>query len=122
MPVSEGFRHTGFLGSLRRSVGDVIRPIGMIWIVMVIRAVAGQSFMTFMPVLLARNGYSLVSVGYIVAIFIVAGTLSGLLAGYLSDRIGYRKIFLVAHGLMGPALLLYLFLPGKWVFAGAFAG
>ncbi|MFH1152297.1 MAG: MFS transporter [Pseudomonadota bacterium] len=120
MPVSEGFKSTGFVGSIKHSIGDVWRPISLIWIVMVLRAVTGQSFMTFMPIWLARKGYSLISVGYIVSLFILGGTLSGLTAGYLSDRIGYKKIFMAAHALMAPALILYLVLPGQWVYAGAF--
>jgi FSR family fosmidomycin resistance protein-like MFS transporter len=51
----------------------------------------------------------------------VAGTLSGLVAGYLADRTGFRKIFFISHLLMTPALLLYVFLPGPLVFLGAFA-
>jgi FSR family fosmidomycin resistance protein-like MFS transporter len=88
---------------------------------MVLRAVTGQSFMTFIPIHLADNGYSLVSIGFVTSLFIVAGTASGLLAGYLSDRIGYKPIFYLTHALMTPALLLLLKLPGIWVYPGAFA-
>ena len=43
---------------------------------------------------------------------------SGLLAGYLADRAGSRPIFLVSHLLMTPALLVMLWLPGSWIYAG----
>ena len=49
----------------------------------------------------------------------MAGTVSGILAGYLSDRIGCKPIFLVTHSLMTPAALLLFYLPGDWVFLGA---
>lgn len=120
MPVTEGLQHLGFLNSIKESLGDVWKTIALIWIVMVIRAIVGQSFMTFMPVHLAGMGMSLIPVGTIVALFVVAGTASGLLAGFFSDRIGFKPIFMVAHLLMTPALLLYLYLPGSWVYAGAF--
>ena len=42
------------------------RPYDIIWLVMVLRAVVGQSFMTFMPVLLVSRGYSLVSGGVMI--------------------------------------------------------
>ncbi len=71
MPVSEGFKSAGFWGSLKETRGDVWKPIAMIWVVMVLRAVAGQSFIT--------------------------------------------------HLLMTPALLLYLYLPGSWVYAARFS-
>ena len=96
--------------------------IAMIWVIMVIRAVTGQSFMTFMPIFLAQKGYNLVSVGFIVSLFVLAGTVSGLLSGYLSDKIGFKRIFLTTHILMTPALLIYLYLPENWVYMGSFIG
>ncbi|MBF0378394.1 MAG: MFS transporter [Desulfamplus sp.] len=120
MPVSEGFKNTGFIGSLKESIGEVWRPIALIWLVMVLRSVIAQSYMTFMPVYLSKKGHDLVSVGIIVALFIIAGTISGLWAGYSSDRLGYKKIFATTNILMIPATLIYLWLPGKWVYCGAF--
>jgi len=119
-PVSEGFKNRGFIGSIKETLGDVWKPITLIWVVMVLRAVTGQSFMTFMPIYLANSGYPLVSVGFIVALFIIAGTLSGLTAGLVADRTGFKKIFYLTHTLMTPALLLYLYLPGNFAFVGSF--
>jgi len=123
VPVTEGFKSHGFLGSLRETLGHAWKPITLIWMVMVLRAIVGQSYMTFMPVLWVGKGYSLVSAGVMFSIFVLAGTFSGLIAGYLSDRIGFRLIFIVAHSLMTPALILMLYLPGAWIYAGvALAG
>ncbi len=120
IPVSEGFKDAGFWGSLKETFGDVWKPIAMIWVVMVLRALAGQSFTTFMPVHLAQIGHNLVSVGFLISLFVLAGTASGLMSGYLSDAMGFKKIFFVIHLLMTPALLLFLYLPGAWVYGGAF--
>ncbi|RLC02721.1 MAG: MFS transporter [Deltaproteobacteria bacterium] len=121
VPVSENLSHLGFWGSLKETLGSVYKSIFLIWLVMVLRAVAGQTFMTFMPIYLTDKGHDLVSVGFIVSLFILAGTLSGLLAGYLADRMDFKKIFFVSHALMTPALLLYLYLPGPLVYLGSFA-
>jgi len=122
-PVSEGFKYQGFIGSMRETLGAVWKPLILIWVVMVMRAAITQSFITFMTVLLAERGYRLISIGAITSLFIVAGTASGLLAGFLSDRIEYKKIFIGAHGMMTPALLLFLYAVGKWVYpAAALAG
>jgi len=118
-PQSEGFKSRGFFGSLRDSMGNVWKAIFLIWVVMVLRAIVGQSFLTFLPVLYVKKGYSLVSAGFMFSIFVLAGTASGILAGHLSDRIGFKPIFLLTHGLMGPMLLLLLYLPGNWVYPGA---
>jgi FSR family fosmidomycin resistance protein-like MFS transporter len=119
-PVSEGFKDLGFVGSLRKSLGKAWKPILLIWAVMMLRAIVGQSFLTFLPVLYVERGYTLISAGVIFSLFVLAGTASGLLAGLISDRIGYRPIFFITHGLMTPALILLLYLPGPWIFPGAF--
>ncbi len=120
VPVSENLSHLGFLGSLKETLGKVYKSIFLIWLVMVLRAVTGQTFMTFMPIYLTNKGHNLVSVGLIFSLFILAGTFSGLLAGWLADRTDFKKIFFVSHALMAPALLLYLYLPGQLVFLGSF--
>ena len=74
--------------------------------------------MTFMPVFYVQKGFTVVSAGVLFSLFTIAGTVSGLTAGHLADRIGFRKIFLVTHGLMGPVLLLLLYLEGGWVYFG----
>ena len=40
-----------------------------------------------------QEGFSLVSVGAMITLFTLAGTASGMLFGYLSDRIGFRGLF-----------------------------
>lgn len=119
-PKSENLSHLGFIGSIKETLGKVYKSIFLIWIVMVLRAVTGQAFITFMPIYLADKGHGLVSVGLIVSLFILAGTISGLLAGYLADRTDIKKIFFVSHALMAPALLLYLYLPGPFIYIGSF--
>ena len=73
-----------------------------------------------MPIYLTDKGHNLVSVGLIVSLFILAGTFSGLLAGYMADKTDFKKIFFVSHAFMAPALLLYLYLPGPFVYLGSF--
>ena len=119
-PEDQELKTSGFISSLKDILGEVWKAVFLIWCVMVLRAVVGQSFMTFMPVLLAQKGYPLVAVGGVISLFVVAGTLSGLTAGYLADKIGFKPIFYWTHGLMTPALLLFLNLSGSWIYLGAF--
>lgn len=117
-PKSEGMASSGLIGTLKKQFGNVWKSIFLIWLVMVLRAVVGQSFMTFMPVLLVSRGYSLVSGGIMITLFTLAGTVSGLIAGYLADRAGSRPIFMASHLLMTPALLVMLSLPGSLIYGG----
>jgi len=119
-PISENLSHLGFLGSMKEMLGKVYKSIFLIWIVMVIRAITSQTFMTFMPIYLIKNGHTLVSMGFIVSLFTLAGTLSGLLAGWMSDKTDFKKLFFIFHILMTPAILLFLYLPGPFVYLGAF--
>lgn len=119
-PQGEGLKNRGFIGSVREVLGAVWKSVVLIWVVMVLRAFVSQSFMTFIPVLYSNEGFSLVSIGGIVSLFTVAGAISGLIAGHLSDRVGYKPIFYLSLGLTTPSLYLLLFLQGKWIYPGAF--
>ncbi len=119
LPQSEGLGRMGFLRSLQYSLGRVWKPILCIWTVMVVRAVIGQSFLTFLPLHYVEKGFSVFSAGVMYSLFTVAGTASGLIAGHVSDRIGFKPVFVFTFLFMGPVLLLFLGLHGSWVYVGA---
>jgi FSR family fosmidomycin resistance protein-like MFS transporter len=115
-PQGDGLAQYGFLETLRQTLGSVWQPILLIWIVMVVRALVGQSLMTFMPVLWVQKGHTVVSAGILFSIFTLSGTVAGILCGYISDRIGYKRLLWITHGFMAPFLLVFLLAPGKWVY------
>ncbi len=118
-PQSEGLRSFGFLGAIRESLGDAWKPVSLIWLVMFLRAVVGQAFLTFMPVYFVQQGFSVVAAGGIYSLFLLAGTASGLLSGHISDRIGFKPVLFCSFLLMPPTLWLLLQLSGSWVYGGA---
>ena len=111
LPGQEGLRKFGFIGSLKEVFGGVWGAIALIWGLGVLRTFVGQSFITFIPILFSKEGYSLVSVGLIVSLYNVAGAVSGLFAGYLADRIGYKPVFYLSFCLSAPTLYLLLVVP-----------
>ena len=115
-PQASTLKSHGFINSIKEVFGSVWLPIILILTVMILRAFVSHSFMTYMPVMVARLGYSLVSIGALVSLFTVAGALSGLLAGHLSDRIGFKPVFICAHLLATPSIMAVLYLPGNWIF------
>jgi FSR family fosmidomycin resistance protein-like MFS transporter len=119
-PEGEGLSSHGFFGSIREALGGSWKAIAMLWAVMVLRAFISQVFVTFYPILYAREGYSLVSIGLVSALFTVAGAVSGLVAGSVADRARYRPVFVATHFLTAPALMLSLWLRGEWVYPCAF--
>jgi FSR family fosmidomycin resistance protein-like MFS transporter len=112
-------RRNGFIDALKESLGAAWKIVALIWLVMLLRAITGQAFLTFMPVLYVQEGFSVVSAGAIYAIFTVSGTVSGLLAGLISDRIGFKPVFFFSYLFMAPALWLLMQLEGQWVYFGA---
>ena len=115
-PQGDGMAQYGFLETLRQTLGSVWQPILLIWIVMVVRALVGQSLMTFMPVLWVQKGHTVVSAGILFSVFTISGTVAGILCGYISDRIGYKRLLWITHSLMAPFLLVFLLAPGKWIY------
>lgn len=118
-PQSEGLNRSGFFSALKESLGSVWKVVALIWLVMLMRAIVGQSFLTFMPVLYVREGFSVVSAGAIYSLFVMSGAVSGLLSGHISDRIGFKPVFLFSYLGMAPALWLLMQLHGNWVYGGA---
>jgi len=92
----------------------------MIWMIMALRAFVSQSILTYLPVHYARLGYSLVSIGGVISAFTIAGAISGLIAGHLSDRIGHKPIFYTTHVITPICILLMLHLPGPWIYISSF--
>lgn len=119
LPVGEGLINLGLIGSIKEIFGPVWKSIFLIWLIMVLRAFVSQSFMTFFPILYSWDGHSLISVGLILSIFTVAGSVSGLFAGHMADRIGFKPVFYITHLLIPPCMLLLLYLPGNWVYLGS---
>jgi len=115
-PKGDDMAQYGFLETLRKTLGSVWQPILSIWIVMVMRSLVGQSLMTFMPVLWVQKGYTIVSAGVLFSIFTISGTVAGILCGHLSDRMGYKRLLWITHGLMTPILLVFLLVPGKLIY------
>jgi FSR family fosmidomycin resistance protein-like MFS transporter len=120
VPEVEGFANKTLLDSIKEIFGPVWKPVILVWLVMVIRAFVSQSFLTYMPMLYSNEGYSLVAIGTMVSFFTVAGAASGLLAGHLSDRIGFKPVLIAAHLLTTPSMYLLLMFSGAWVYFGAF--
>ena len=119
-PKTEGLSKLGFWGSVKEALGPAWKPLLVIWLLVLLRTFVGQSFITFLPIYYADQGRSLVSIGVIIALWTVAGALSGVVAGHLSDKIGYRPVFYVAYVASTPLLFLMLYLPGHWVFLNTF--
>jgi FSR family fosmidomycin resistance protein-like MFS transporter len=110
IPAADGDGHprNDFFGTLKESLGEVWKPVLLIWSIAFSRAFVEQSILTFIPVLTAAEGHSLVSVGGIVSLFTIGGSISALVCGHLVDRIGFKPVYFFSFALSSPSLLLFI--------------
>ena len=120
VPEVHDFKQQSLFQSIKEVFGPVWVPVLLIWLVMTLRAYVSQSYLTYLPLLYSQKGLSLLSIGALVSLFTVGGAISGLLAGHLSDKIGFKPVFVSAHLLTTPSMFLLLYLPGKWIYPGVF--
>jgi FSR family fosmidomycin resistance protein-like MFS transporter len=119
-PQASTLTSRGFINSIKEVFGPVWLSIILVLTIMILRAFVSQSFMTYLPIMIARQGYSLISVGALVSMFTLAGAISGLIAGHLSDRIGFKPVFFFAHLMAPPCMVAALYLPGNGLFLFGF--
>ena len=91
-----------------------LRTIVLLWLIVFFRALIVMSFGTYIPLLLKERGYSFMVGGTAIFIFLFCGAFGGLLGGYLSDRLGRKRIILLSLGLPTPLLLVFLYISGAW--------
>jgi FSR family fosmidomycin resistance protein-like MFS transporter len=113
---SDSLSRSDFFGTLKESLGKVWKPVLLIWLIAFCRAFVEQSLLTFIPVLTAAEGYSLVSVGGIVSLFTIGGSISALVCGHLVDRIGFKPVYFFSFALSSPSLLLFINADGRHIY------
>ena len=112
----DGHLRSSLFGTLKESLGEVWKPVLLIWSIAFCRAFVEQSLLTFIPVLTAVEGHSLVSVGGIVSLFTIGGSISALVCGHLVDRIGFKPIYFFSFALSSPSLLLFINADGRHIY------
>jgi FSR family fosmidomycin resistance protein-like MFS transporter len=118
IPATDGDGHSrsDFFGTLKESLGEVWKPVLLIWSIAFSRAFVEQAVLTFIPVLTAAEGHSLVSVGGIVSLFTIGGAISALVCGHLVDRIGFKPVYFFSFALSAPSLLLFINADGRHIY------
>jgi FSR family fosmidomycin resistance protein-like MFS transporter len=112
--LHEGTRR-GF-GALR----PYARPLGLLYAIVVLRTLTSLAFATFVPVMLTRRGMSVGQAGAVVAVYLFASGLGGLLGGPSADRFGPRRVIAISLVLACPFLAAASLLSG-WAFIVALA-
>ena len=90
-PITLQPRHeSGGLRALR----PYMKPLTLLYLIVVLRTLASLSFATFMPVMLTRRGMSVGEAGTAVAVYLFATSAGGFFGGPLADRWGSRRMIM----------------------------
>jgi FSR family fosmidomycin resistance protein-like MFS transporter len=111
--------HPSSSGGLR-TLRPYAKPLGLLYLIVVLRTMTAISFATYMPVMLTRRGLSVSQAGTAVAIYLFASGLGGFFGGPTADRFGARKVIALSLVLATPFLVVAPYLSG-WLFIVALA-
>ena len=84
------------------------RPLWILFLIMFLRSIVITGFMSFMSILFAERGLSIQKGGIAISIFLISGTVGGLIGGYLSDNINRKIIIAISSILACPLLIWFL--------------
>jgi MFS transporter, FSR family, fosmidomycin resistance protein len=85
----------------------VARPLTLLYFCVVFRSAASFGFMTFLPIWLNNQGASIQTGGLVLTAYLAAGALGGFFGGWLSERVGGRRV--VIQSFLGALPLYYGF-------------
>lgn len=88
-----------------------VRPLGLLYAAVVVRSAVSYGFMMFLPLLLARRGLSVQAGGALLTAYLLAGTLGGFFGGWLSERVGGKRVIVWSFVGALPLYLAFLQLP-----------
>ena len=87
------------------------RSLVVLWLVIVLRSIAGTSYASFLAVLVAERGGSPLTGAAAISVFLLFGAVAGFAAGSLSDRFGRKAVILGSLALATPSLYAFLLVP-----------
>ena len=95
-----------------RELKPVLRPLTLLYLAVVCRSAVGSGFMTFLPLLLHARGYTVGVGGTVLAVYLLSGAAGGFFGGWLSDRVGPRRVLVQSYVGAIPLYFVFLFVPG----------
>jgi len=108
--------------TLRRDLLEALRPLAVLWFIVVLRSIVISSYQTFLPLLLNQRGGSIVAGGVAVFLFGGIGAVGGISGGTLSDRLGRKRMMALSLLLSTPLLFAFVQSRGPWAYVFLAAG
>jgi FSR family fosmidomycin resistance protein-like MFS transporter len=106
--------HAASRGGIR-SLRPYAKPLGLLYLIVVLRTLTSLAFATFVPVMLTRRGLSVGQAGVAVAVYLFGTGIGGFMGGPAADRFGPRRVIALSLVLACPFLVVAPLLTG-WPF------
>ena len=119
IPPIERLHDTGGARGVR-ALRPYAKPLTLLYLVVVLRTLAANSFGLYVPLLLTQRGLSLVEAGVVSSIYMLAVGCGGFLGGPTADRFGPRRVIVLSLIGAVPLLAVVPMLSG-WVFVAVLA-
>jgi FSR family fosmidomycin resistance protein-like MFS transporter len=97
-------------------------PLTLLYFAVVFRSAVSVSVQTYLPFALDNSGLTTNSIGWVLAGFLFFGGVGGFFGGGLADRLGARRVSLIAMLLSTPLLLAAFSTSGMLSYALLMAG
>jgi MFS transporter, FSR family, fosmidomycin resistance protein len=88
------------------------RELTTILLIVAFRSLTYFSLIAFLPLYLKQQNVSLVTSSRMVSLMLFAGSIGGLIGGFIADKYGRRIILIVSLGLATPLFALFLMTQG----------
>lgn len=88
-----------------RALRPYAKPLGLLYLIVVLRTMTSIAFATFLPVMLTRRGMSVGAAGAVVAGYLLASGVGGFFGGPAADRYGARRV--IAWSLLASCPFLF---------------
>ena len=95
-----------------RKLRPYAKPLGLLYMIVVLRTMTAIAFSTFVPVMLTRRGMSVGAAGAAVAAYLFASGIGGFFGGPAADRWGPKRVIALSLVAATPFLLLAPLLHG----------
>jgi len=100
--------------SLRQQVQGLVRPLMVLYGLVVIRSIAYSGISSFLPLYYTQDGYSAYRANQFLSIFLFAGGAAGLAGGWLADRYSGKRMLAFSFIASLPLFLGFLITDGLW--------
>jgi FSR family fosmidomycin resistance protein-like MFS transporter len=108
--------------SLAEALRAVWGPLTLLYFAVVLRSAVSVSIQTYLPFSLQHEGLSATAMSWVLAGFLFFGGVGGFFGGALADRLGARRVTLVAMLLAAPLLIAAFLVEGPLRYGLLMAG